>query len=386
MRLRRRPWCSALALLGALGFSATAQAQFGYTYPGGYGGWGGWGASTPFGDAARGMGMFAAGVGQYNVQTAQAIAINRQSTMLFNEYLWQSQQIRNQRYYRQQVQKRARINASAEQTLARLRDNPGQDDIFSGDALNLALDQITSPKAYLEAMKEAQVKIPSAMIRLIPFNKSSEAVTITIDELTNPENWPEELRSNPAFAAERDALHTAAAEARKEDDAGDLTPDAIKKVRDAVAALRSRVEATYPRNSAPRRTVDPYIKGLTGLGRMLESPRYQDLLRDVDKDPERTIGDLIRFMHAFNIRFGPAQTPDQREAYSQLFPLLDNLRDSVAAETGPMVVNEPAKGSARRAADFFQGMPEEHLNQDHAIPPVPVYRPGKDQTKPAPRP
>ena len=47
--------------------SEPARAQWGY--PMGFGpyGWGGWGASTPMGDEAHGLGMFAAGLGQYNL-------------------------------------------------------------------------------------------------------------------------------------------------------------------------------------------------------------------------------------------------------------------------------------------------------------------------------
>jgi hypothetical protein len=385
MLLRRQRWTAPLAVAFVLGAFGSARAQFGYTYPGGYGGWGGWGASTVLGDEARGMGMFASGVGQYNVQTAQARSINTQTAMMFNEYLWESQQIRNQRYYQQQQAKRNRINMSAEQTYARLRDNPDRDDINSGDALNVALDQITSPKVYLTAMKEAQAKIPSTLIRQVPFNKASEAVTVSIGELTDRNSWPPELRDNPAFEKELSDLRAAADEARKEDDADDLKPETIKRVQAAVAALRAKAEATYPRNSAQRRTVAPYIKGLTGLARMLDTPRYQELLRDVDKHPERSLSDLIGFMHAFNLRFGVAETPDQREAYTQLFPLLDNLRDAVAAEAGPMVVNQPTRGGARRATEFFQGMPDEHLNQSRELPPVPVYRPGQNQAPPAPR-
>jgi hypothetical protein len=71
--------------------------------------------------------------------------------------------------------------------------------------------------------------------------------------------------------------------------------------------------------------------------------------------------------------------------------VLDELRDAVARETGPMVVRGPTRGGARRATEFFQGMPEEHLNQSRELPPVPVYRPGPNQNQnqtpkaPAPR-
>ena len=198
--------------------------------------------------------MFAAGVGQYNVNTAQARAINTQTTMQFNEYLWESQQLRNQRYYREQSAKRKRINESADAVYKRLKDNPETANIYSGDALNIALDQVTSPKVYVEGMKQAQVAIPSALIRQIPFNNASEALTIKprgpdqSRQLAGGDHPESGLREG----ADR-AFRLAAAEARKEDDEGELEPATLKKLQGAVAALRAKVEATYPR-AAPSTT------------------------------------------------------------------------------------------------------------------------------------
>ena len=78
-----------LALFLAVpGVSAPAQ----YAYPHGYGGygWGGWGGggSTVQGNVASGMGNFAAGAGAYNVQTAQARAMNANTAMQWNDYMY----------------------------------------------------------------------------------------------------------------------------------------------------------------------------------------------------------------------------------------------------------------------------------------------------------
>ena len=44
------------------------------------------------------------------------------------------------------------------------------------------------------------------------------------------------------------------------------------------------------------------------------------------------MGNLLGFMHAYNLRFGVATTPEQRQAYSQLFTVLDRTRDQILAE------------------------------------------------------
>ena len=76
-------------------FGATAQAQYGY-YPRGYGGygWNGWGGG--YGGVAT-PGNIAAGIGAFNAQTgfaakevSQARAINAQTAMQWNNYVYQS--------------------------------------------------------------------------------------------------------------------------------------------------------------------------------------------------------------------------------------------------------------------------------------------------------
>ena len=56
------------------------------------------------------MGVFAAGAGQYNLDTAAANQINANTWMGLNEYLWESEQIRQQKYY-QEVAARKKVRA-----------------------------------------------------------------------------------------------------------------------------------------------------------------------------------------------------------------------------------------------------------------------------------
>jgi hypothetical protein len=76
----RNRWLAILTMALGATHGASAQAQYGY---GAYGGWGG-GGQTPGSSLARGMGVYAAGAGQYNVQTAQARSINANTAMRYN--------------------------------------------------------------------------------------------------------------------------------------------------------------------------------------------------------------------------------------------------------------------------------------------------------------
>lgn len=373
--LRSLRWAGAASI--ALALTATnARAQFGYTYPGGYGGWGwgGWGGQTVLGDQARGMGMFAAGVGQYNVQTAQANSINADTLMRFNQYLFESQQNLNMQHYERTARQSERVNTSREAIYKRLRDNPRPEDIMSGDALNVAFNQIAAPGVYTASMKQAQVPIPSSMIKDIPFNKASEGVTLTLNQLTDAKNWPAELRAD-ALDPERANLRKVATEARAEDDAGDLKPETIEKLYTAMKAYRDKVFATYAPDSPERRKVTPYLKGLGGLIRLLDQPELQVLLRNVDEQPERSLADVINFMVAFNLRFGVADTPRERAVYNQLYPLLDNLRKAVAKPDTGMPVAAAGEHAPSDVTDFFGKMDASHIHQPGAVPSVPSHKP-----------
>ena len=65
------------------------------------------------------------------------------------------------------------------------------------------------------------------------------------------------------------------------------------------------------------------------------------------------VGNLLGFMNAYNLRFGPATTPRQRQAYSQLFGILDQTRDQMLAEAKLESTPLP-HANAKNAIDFFQ--------------------------------
>jgi hypothetical protein len=375
MRFRLR-WMAGAALCGLVLGASPAQAQFGYMYPGGFGGWGGWGATTAQGDIARGMGMFAMGVGQYNEQTAIARSVNADTAMRMNEYLYEAQQVRNQRYYANLAAQRQRINESAQTVFNRLRNQPEARDITRGDALNVALDELTSPQYFSEAYREATALIPSSLIKQIPFNAASQAITVSLAELLDKDNYPDLLTQNPAFEAERVRLRAAVEPLRNLEEGQELTDAQIKEVQDAIAGFRAKVEATYPQNSRERNQVRPYLKGLSALARLLERPKLQELLAEVDKQESRPLSDLLGFMHNFNLRFGVATTPEQQAAYTTLWPLLDGLRDRVVPQ--PLPPTAAAPGRHAKLSEFADKLPDEAL-APRPIPPVP-----HTQTTPAP--
>ncbi len=80
---RRMRWAAVFTMAFGATHGASARAQYGW------GGWGG-GAQTPGSSLARGMGVYAAGAGSYNLQTAQARSINANTAMRYNQYMYES--------------------------------------------------------------------------------------------------------------------------------------------------------------------------------------------------------------------------------------------------------------------------------------------------------
>ncbi len=265
------------------------------------------------------MGALAVGAGQYNQQTAVARSINADTAMRWNQYMYLSQQEANRRYQERQIRGSQNIKTARAEINRRLRDNPTPSDVAKGDALNVALDEINDPRVYLRDLKGTRTKVAGALIRDIPFQYAAGAITTSVEQLVK--GGPPAVLKTDAFATEREALKKLGAEIRAQnEEQGKPDPATLKKAQDIVVGLRGKVEATIPKNTPQRREAETYLKALFGLLRMLKTPAIDVLLAGVEKRPDTTLGDLIGFMEAFNLRFGAASTPRQREVYTHALP------------------------------------------------------------------
>ncbi len=359
-----------MALALALSQGTAAQAQWGY--PGGYGGygWGGWGGQTAQGDIARGLGAYAAGAGYYNQQTAVANSINTDTVMRWNQYVWDSQMNLNRMRQERLAKERAQTNLSADQIRNRLRNNPERADIYRGDAMNAAFDEINDPRVYTKALKEGQVKIGGQIIRNIPFQSATAAISMSIHQLVK--GGPPPVLMKPEFAQERETIKTLGQQLRQQIEEG-KEPDkaTIGKMLAAINAAETKADQILPRNSKDRTEADRFLKALHGLIALMETPALELLLAGVENRPEATLADLLGFMNAFNLRFGPATSPAQRQVYDSLYPKLVNLRDQIApalASATPSIAPGNAPG------EFFSGMSYEDLRKKAPAPPAPGPR------------
>jgi hypothetical protein len=243
--------------------------------------------------------------------------------------MYLSQLEANRRYQERQLRGSQNVKTARAEINRRLRDNPTPSDISRGDALNVALDEIRDPRVYLRDLKMTRTKVAGALIRDIPFQYAAAAITTSVEQVVR--GGPPAVLKTDAFASEREALKKLGAEIRAQnEEQGQPDPATLKEARDILVGLRGKVEATIPRNTRERREAETYLKALYGLMRMLETPAIDVLLAGVEKRPDTTLGDLVGFMEAFNLRFGVASTPRQREVYTTLYPMLVAMRDEAA--------------------------------------------------------
>jgi hypothetical protein len=317
-----------LALVAAAVLTAAGEARAQYGY-GGYGryGYGGWGASTPGSSMARGLGAFYGGRGIYNVRTAQARSINTNTVMRWNNYMYQAATGMANRHAKRVKADLANITKMRGEIEDRLRNHPNQVDIANGDALNVLLEVLLNPANADQSLQLIRTPLRPEVIRDIPFEYASEGMTVCLDRMTMDGQWPLALRDE-AFRPARDALRKAVSAALQEDKDGDLDPETIQGVQTAIDKLRQTFERLVPQDSPDFLSARDTIIAMNGLTKMLYSPQMEKVLAELEDYQGTTLGDLLAFMQAFNLRFASANSFRQRQIYSKLYPMLAEQANS----------------------------------------------------------
>jgi hypothetical protein len=329
-----------------------ARAQYGW----GWGGWGGWG-ETPEGSAARGLGVLYSGLGQFNEQTAIANSINEDTWQRWNQYLYLSNEEATRKYMAKKNFDIQKNKDSYNAIIKRLQDNPTAKDVTDGDALNAALDQLSDPRIQGSSLRMASTPIDAKIIAEIPFRYASEAVTIILSQVKGATKWPTAL-DGPQFADDKKEFESVAEQARKEDEDGEISPQTLGRAHTLVAQLRAKLEASPLPDSRENQAALRFVKMLAGLVRLLEKPDTREALDQLRMVKNTTVGNLIGFMHVYNLRFGAATTPRQKIIYEQIYPVLDQARDRVISEA--KLDNTPAPEPGH-VGDFFSKMPLDQL-------------------------
>jgi hypothetical protein len=327
-----------------------ARAQWGFD---GWGWWG-WGAETPESAALHGAGFFAMGAGIYNLQTAQANAIDADTAMRFNDYVAQVTR-ESARIHAARVDQRIAKNRSLyEARQKQLRDNPSQRDIVSGDALNAAVADLSDPRIGRSAVRAAKAPVPANLIAEVPFINAAERVTLMLDDLRAAVKWSDVFEGE-RFGGEKKTFDDLVARMRNEAYEGDLSPKILRDARGFVKDLRAKLDAQPLEDPGHQKEAQRFLMACTSMLDLLDKPNIRPALLELSKIQNTMLGNLLGFMNAYNLRFGPATTPKQRQNYSRLFEILDQTRDQILAEA--KLDSTPAPpANPNNATEFFRDL------------------------------
>ena len=91
---------------------------------------------------------------------------------------------------------------------------------------------------------------------------------------------------------------------------------------------------------------------MDGLTKMLYSPTMDKVLSELEDYQGTTLGDLLGFMQAFNLRFGAAKSYRQRLIYQKLYPMLAEQANSMTSATaGVTAAASDAAGTVAKVGD-----------------------------------
>lgn len=378
--MRNRWILAAFGLAVALSFPAgQCHAQWGYGRYGGYGGygWGGWGAgSTVGGSVAQGLGTFAMGAGVYNEKTAVANSINTDTVMRWNQYVYEAQKEATRQYYGRRDANLAKNREAYNSNMDRILNNPSARDVEQGDALNAVLDQLSDPRIPVSALRSVEAPIDAASVRQIPFVNAAEAISISLEGMRDAAKWPTRLR-DPRLEPERKDFDRLVAQARGQIQKGEeIDPQTLEQIRGVANRIKDKLTAQPLTDQAEDREALNFAKTVVALTRMLEKPQVEPVLNELRNIEKTDLSNLLGFMRTFNLRFGPATTPAQRNAYMQLYPTMDQARDKLLAE---LKLPEAPPSYRAKPHDFFSAMSDEQLQgqaqQQQAAPAPPAPQP-----------
>ncbi len=361
----RYRWQRVAFVLGVVGLFSAEVAHGRYYYPRGYGrwGWGGWGVGADYGAYARGLGWLAAGQGVYNLDTAAARSINVNTAIRLNEYMYESILNHDRQLWKRKAKELKDYKDAYSALQNRLRNNPTPRDIDSGDALNIALDELGDPRYAYAVQQEANIKIDGSLIRNIPFRNAVEAVTLSLNELTDGDQ--PEIFLGPEFANDVTAYRAITDELNNEvETSGTVKPQTVGKMRDVLNRVKEKLKSIPDLDPTKRFDAERHLRALMGLSYMLDGPSLEIFLADVENRDDVTLAKLLGFMQSFNLRFGIAQTPSQKEAYRTLYPMLVRVRDQLFGEGTGTLPSNAASLSDRsiRPGEFFAGMHPDELD------------------------
>jgi hypothetical protein len=255
-----------------------------------------------------------------------------------------------------------------------LRENPGRHEIDNGDALNLAVQDLRHPRLGSSALRAANIPVRASLIAEVPFIYASERITLMLHDLRASVKWPEVFEGE-RFVGDKKAFDDLVGRIRAAGkEGGEIPPKLLREARTFVQGLRGKVEGQPLTDPDDQKEARRFLTACSSLLGLLEKPEIGPALVDLRKIQDTMVGNLLGFVHAYNLRFGAATTTKEKQAYQQLFAILDKTRDEVLADA-KLDKTTSARGNQRQATDFLQNMEQVRPSRGTSPQPPPPRNP-----------
>ncbi len=276
---------------------------------------------TGLGNLHAGEGAYLQGTGQFLLNSAMAEEIGARTAMMTNQYMYQAQREANSRFTLRKVVQHEHLAAMRRRIQERLVFDPTERDITVGDALTAAAEVVKRHKPFRGDPGQLSAAIPARWLADLTFSLPADNVRINLGGLSNADQWPVGLRDN-RYAAERDRYETAIGRVIRESRRGGASAETLGLLDTSIEQLCLKLETAQPLDFYNREEAKQRVTELAATARMLHSRPAGEALQDLMTSRPRTLGALIGFMTAHNLRFGPARTARQRKAHQDFYPVL----------------------------------------------------------------
>jgi len=234
-----------------------------------------------------------------------------------------------------------------------LRDTPTPQQVENGDALNQAVRDLSDPRlGGSSSLRAANAPVDAKMIGEVPFENSTERVTLMLDQLRSAFKWPE-VFEEPRFANDKKLFDDVVTRLRKEDETGEISSKTLQEAKTLIIDLASKIKSQPLKDEDDQRQAERFINAFTALIGLLNKPDTRAALSELRKVKDTTVGNLLGFMHAYNLRFGPARNIKEKQIYHQLWETLDQSRDQILSEAKIDLKAPPSSSNPRVVTDFY---------------------------------
>ena len=282
--------------------------------------------STPEGDYLRGVGLAAWGMGIYNLETAQANAINLDTGIRFNEYLAAVTAESTRRYVARKQAEAAQEKEFYKQNRQRVLTGPEWREVANGEALNRILEELQNPNLTESVFRSErmQVPLPADLVRHIPFSFAEKGQQFSMARLSlkGKGTWTVAFQDK-AFDYVKRAYAAALDKALEEAIDGKMQKVTIEVLEKKADDLLNRLDEVYgPINDTRYIEGKGRVKVLKNVAEQLKTTKIEQAIGDIDKYSGTTVYDLKLFMSNHNLRFGKADSPEEKEVYGALYELM----------------------------------------------------------------